>query len=230
MTIMSRSKGPAAAGAKDVGTREAVLRLDRGYGVMKWEAGVHRVQRVAETDSAGRVHTSTAAVVVMPLRPEADEPLFNLSDVTVEVMRARGPGGQHVNKTESAIRLTHNPTGISVSMQDSRSQQQNREWAWDILRARLGERKQAETAEKERAARQLQVQGSDRSDKIRTYNYAQVSAASQIVTHGQSRVTDHRIAYTGALETVLDGELHAVHDGLIERAQAQAIHDILEKD
>lgn len=157
---------------------------------MRWEGGVHRVQRVPITQSTGRLQTSTMATVVLPVLPESesgsdskhsdDDFYIDPKQVKVETMRSRGAGGQHVNKTESAIKLTHEPTNTVVSMQDSRSQHQNRAKAWIVLRARLAERaRQAEQADNV-AARIEQIQTMDRWDRIRTYNFP------------QSRVTDHR--------------------------------------
>ncbi len=169
-------------GANGRGVREMTIKMEPGYsegevyGLLRWEKGVHRVQRVPQTETQGRVHTSTITIVVMPIYPDAPEaPLVDPKDVKSEVMRSRGAGGQHVNKTESAVRLTHIPTGITVSMQDSRSQHQNRAWAWDVLRARLSERKHQEEIEAKRASRRSQVKGADRGDKVRTYNFPQVS-------------------------------------------------------
>nr|KIR87942.1 peptide chain release factor 1 [Cryptococcus tetragattii IND107] len=166
------------------------------YGALQWEKGVHRIQRVPANETQGRIHTSTVAVIVLPMYPDtAEAPLVDPKDVRIDVMRARGAGGQHVNRTESAVRLTHMPTGITVSMQDSRSQHQNRTWAWEILRARLSEKKHNEEVEARRASRRDQVKGADRSDKIRTYNF------------NQDRLTDHRFGITlTGLQRVLDGE------------------------
>ncbi|WRT63766.1 uncharacterized protein IL334_000691 [Kwoniella shivajii] len=168
---------------------------DEIFGLMQWEKGVHRIQRIPVNETMGRIHTSTVAVVVLPIYPDTeDAPLVDPKDVKIDVMRARGAGGQHVNRTESAVRLTHIPTGITVSMQDSRSQHQNRAWAWDILRARLSEKKHNEDVEARRASRRDQVKGADRSDKIRTYNF------------NQDRLTDHRFGFTiTGLQNVLDG-------------------------
>ncbi|WVR03514.1 peptide chain release factor 1 [Kwoniella sp. DSM 27419] len=165
------------------------------YGLLQWEKGVHRVQRIPANETMGRIHTSTVAVVVLPIYPDTEEsPLADPKDVKIDVMRARGAGGQHVNRTESAVRLTHIPTGITVSMQDSRSQHQNRAWAWEILRARLSEKKHNEEVEARRASRRDQVKGADRSDKIRTYNF------------NQDRMTDHRFGFTlTGLQNILDG-------------------------
>ncbi|WWC85881.1 uncharacterized protein L201_000748 [Kwoniella dendrophila CBS 6074] len=165
------------------------------FGLMQWEKGVHRIQRIPINETMGRIHTSTVAVVVLPIYPDTEEsPLVDPKDVKIDVMRARGAGGQHVNRTESAVRLTHIPTGITVSMQDSRSQHQNKAWAWDILRARLSEKKHNEEVEAKRASRRDQVKGADRSDKIRTYNF------------NQDRLTDHRFGFTiTGLQNILDG-------------------------
>jgi peptide chain release factor 1 len=200
--VISQTEGPVAKGGG--GLREVTIKFEpppftedeQVFGLLKWERGVHRVQRVPITEQQGRVHTSTVACVVsswlcpesasqlttqvLPIYPDtADAPLVDPKDVKSEVMRSRGAGGQHVNKTESAVRLTHLPTGISVSMQDSRSQHQNRAWAWDILRARLSERKRQAEVEAKRASRQSQVASAGRSDKVRTYNFPQVSSSWQ---------------------------------------------------
>jgi peptide chain release factor 1 len=165
------------------------------YSVFKWEGGTHRVQRVPETESQGRIHTSTATVAVLPEAEEVDVHI-DPNDLQIDVYRSSGPGGQSVNTTDSAVRITHRPTGLVVSMQDEKSQLQNREKAMRVLRARLYEqevaRRQAELA----ADRQAQVGTGDRSERIRTYNY------------GERRVTDHRIKLTAHnLDAVLEGEL-----------------------
>jgi len=167
------------------GVKDAIVEI-KGIGAydgLRWESGVHRVQRVPATETKGRVHTSTVAVVVLPLTEEnaPEDELFSMDDVRIEVMRARGAGGQHVNKTESAVRLTHRPSGITVSMQDERSQHQNRRRAFQVLRARLMDRKLTQDTANRRAERRDLVKTADRSAKIRTYNYA------------QERVTDHRL-------------------------------------
>ncbi|KIJ64112.1 hypothetical protein HYDPIDRAFT_91427 [Hydnomerulius pinastri MD-312] len=169
------------------GMRDAIVEV-KGVGAfddLRWETGVHRVQRVPATEASGRVHTSTVAIIVLPLSEEAepsgDDNLFKMEDVRIEVMRARGAGGQHVNKTESAVRLTHIPTGVTVSMQDERSQHQNKRRAFQVLRARLMDLKITKDIADRRATRQNLIKTADRSEKIRTYNYA------------QDRVTDHRI-------------------------------------
>ncbi|KAK4688876.1 peptide chain release factor 1, partial [Tremellales sp. Uapishka_1] len=197
---ISAVEGPAGKGGG--GLRESTMKFtgrdEEGevYGLLQWERGVHRVQRVPVTETQGRVHTSTVAVVVLPIYPDTpDAPLVDPKDVKTEVMRSRGAGGQHVNKTESAVRLTHIPTGISVSMQDSRSQHQNKAWAWEVLRARLSERKHDAEVERRRASRRDQVKGADRSDKVRTYNFP------------QDRLSDHRIGLTlTGLQSIMDGD------------------------
>ncbi|KAG5337256.1 hypothetical protein C0989_010045 [Termitomyces sp. Mn162] len=181
------------------GIKDAIVEVkgDGAYDVLRWESGVHRVQRVPATEASGRVHTSTVAVIVLPLVEESDttEELFSMDDVKVEVMRARGAGGQHVNRTESAVRLTHIPTGVTVSMQDERSQHQNRRRAFTILRSRLMDIKLTREIAERRATRQSLVRTADRSEKIRTYNFA------------QERVTDHRIGLTlKNLSSVLEGD------------------------
>ncbi|KAL1407047.1 Peptide chain release factor 1, mitochondrial [Vanrija albida] len=217
--VISKTDGPPAKGG--AGLRDITIKFDppayaeegdEVYGLLRWEKGVHRVQRVPVTETMGRVHTSAVAVVVLPIyRDTAEAPLVDPKDVKSETMRSRGAGGQHVNKTESAIRLTHIPTGITVSMQDSRSQHQNRAWAWDVLRARLSERKHNEEVEARRAARQGQVKSADRSDKVRTYNFP------------QDRLTDHRIGFSlTGLKEVLDGDgldmvVTALHNDLESR-------------
>ncbi|KAJ7271931.1 hypothetical protein B0H12DRAFT_1008415 [Mycena haematopus] len=176
-----------ASNALDTGgLRDAVVEFkgEGAYDSLQWESGVHRVQRVPATEQSGRVHTSTAAVVVLPLVEESDaqkEELYSMADIKLEVMRARGAGGQHVNKTESAVRITHIPSGVTVAMQDERSQHQNKRRAFQVLASRLMEAKLAREMEARRASRRNLVKSADRSDKIRTYNYA------------QERVTDHRI-------------------------------------
>jgi peptide chain release factor 1 len=165
------------------------------YSKFKFESGVHRVQRVPETETQGRIHTSTATVAVLP-EVEDVEVELNMSDVTVETCKSSGAGGQHVNKTESAIRLIHKPTGIVVECQDERSQFKNKDKAFKILRAKLYDMKQQEQNDKIASERKSQVGTGDRSERIRTYNYP------------QGRVTDHRIGYTiYSLEAFLNGDI-----------------------
>ena len=198
------------------GFKEAVIRLE-GEGVFGWlkfECGVHRVQRVPATESQGRVHTSAATVAVLPVAREVDVSL-NLNDVRKDTFRASGAGGQHVNKTESAVRLTHLPTGTVVECQDGRSQHQNYERALEVLRSRLYDAARAE-AEAERAAnRKSQVSTGDRSAKIRTYNFP------------QGRVTDHRIGLTlHTLPAVLSGELGPVIEALHVADRAERLKNL----
>ncbi|EPX74474.1 peptide chain release factor [Schizosaccharomyces octosporus yFS286] len=179
------------------GISEMIFSVDGegAYGHLMLEGGVHRVQRTPATETKGRVHTSTASVIVLPQMPEEDSSsLYSPSDIKIEVMRSRGAGGQHVNRTESAVRLTHVPTGITVSMQDSRSQHQNREKAFMVLNSRLAAIKEAKEMEEERAKRKVQVSSSSRSEKLRTYNY------------NQNRVTDHRLGLSyHNLDSFLEG-------------------------
>ncbi len=176
---------------------------DGAYSRFKYESGVHRVQRVPETETSGRIHTSTVTVAVLP---EAEEVEFeiNPSDLQIDTYRAGGAGGQHVNKTESAIRITHIPTGVIVECQDERSQYKNKDKAMKVLRSRLYEAKLREQNEAIASDRKSQVGTGDRSERIRTYNYP------------QGRVTDHRIGLTlYKLEQILNGDLDEVVDSLI---------------
>ncbi|KZV94479.1 release factor [Exidia glandulosa HHB12029] len=200
------------------------IRDDGAYDIFRWESGVHRVQRVPQTESSGRIHTSTISVICLPLTEERDSldlgNILNEKDVKVEVMRSSGAGGQHVNKTESAVRLTHIPTGITVAMQDERSQPQNRAKAWRVLRARLLDRALAEDIIRRREARRSVVRTSDRSDKIRTYNFP------------QDRVTDHRISFQmNGLETIMSGERLDVLTTELQKAQdMELLEELAEED
>lgn len=172
------------------------------YGNLKYEGGVHRVQRVPKTESYGRIHTSAATVVVLP-EIEDKEIKINSDDLKIETFRASGHGGQHVNKTSSAVRITHIPTGITVSCQDDRSQIKNRERAMKILRARLQDLYEKEKKEKIDTQRKNFVKTGDRSEKIRTYNFP------------QNRLTDHRINYTSYnLDKIMDGEIEELIEQL----------------
>ena len=187
------------------GVKEAIFSVEGAgaYNRLKYESGVHRVQRVPETETQGRIHTSTVTVAVMP---EAEEVEFELDpkDLRIDTFRSSGAGGQHINKTSSAIRVTHLPTGMVVECQDQRSQRENKDRALKVLRSRLLQQKQAAYDEAYNAQRQSQVGSGDRSEKIRTYNFP------------QDRVTDHRIGLTlRNLQSVLDGDLDRVLDPLI---------------
>jgi peptide chain release factor 1 len=185
------------------------------YSVFKFEGGTHRVQRVPETESQGRIHTSTATVAVLPAAEDVDVQI-DPNDLQIDVYRSSGPGGQSVNTTDSAVRVTHKPSGIVVSMQDEKSQLQNREKALRVLRARLYERALAEQQAELAADRRSQVGTGDRAEKIRTYNY------------GERRVTDHRIKLTvHNLDQVLEGDLDEITAALVaderrRRLEAQA--------
>jgi peptide chain release factor 1 len=191
------------------------IKGDGAYSVFKFEGGTHRVQRVPATESQGRIHTSTATVAVLPEAEDVDVHV-DPGDLQIDVYRSSGPGGQSVNTTDSAVRITHKPSGIVVSMQDEKSQLQNREKAMRVLRARLYEQAMAEQQAELAADRRAQVGTGDRAEKIRTYNY------------GDRRVTDHRIKLTvHNLDAVLEGELDDLTAGLTadekrRRLEAQA--------
>ncbi len=189
----------------------ALIQGRGAYSRLKHESGVHRVQRIPITESQGRIHTSTATVAVLP-EAEDVEVQVDPRDLKVEVFRASGPGGQHVNKTETAVRITHIPTGIVVQCQDERSQHQNRAKAMKILMARLLELKRRQQEEQIAQERRTQIGTGERSERIRTYNFP------------QRRVTDHRIGLTlYRLEEVLDGELEEIIEALIAHHQAEAL-------
>ncbi|MBP0970507.1 MAG: peptide chain release factor 1 [Oscillospiraceae bacterium] len=195
------------------GTKEVIFSLsgDHVYQKMKFESGVHRVQRVPETESQGRVHTSTVTVAVLQDVEDVELEL-NPNDLRIDVFRSSGAGGQHINKTSSAIRVTHIPTGMVVECQNERSQFQNKDKALSVLRARLFARAQAEQDAQIAAERRTQVGSGDRSEKIRTYNFP------------QSRLTDHRIGFSlYRLEDVMNGDLDAVFDALIQAEQAERL-------
>ena len=178
------------------------------YSKLKYESGVHRVQRVPETESGGRIHTSTATVAVMPEAEEVDVQI-DMNDCRIDVMRASGNGGQCVNTTDSAVRLTHIPTGIVISCQDEKSQLKNKDKALKVLRARLYELECAKAHDAEAEERRSQIGTGDRSEKIRTYNYP------------QGRVTDHRIKLTlHKLDSIIGGDLEELLDSLIAADQA----------
>jgi peptide chain release factor 1 len=194
------------------GLKEGMFAIkgDGAYSVFKFEGGTHRVQRVPETESQGRIHTSTATVAVMPEAEDVDVDVEE-SDLKIDVYRSSGPGGQSVNTTDSAVRITHLPTGIVVAMQDERSQLQNREKAMRVLRARIYEAERERQAAEQAAARSAQVGTGARAEKIRTYNYP------------QSRVTDHRIKVSVPLEQVLAGALDDFTDALTADEHRRAL-------
>jgi peptide chain release factor 1 len=201
----------------DLGGFKEIIFSVRGkgaYSKLKYESGVHRVQRIPVTESGGRIHTSTATVAVLPEAEEV-EVTIDPSDLRVDVFRSTGPGGQSVNTTDSAVRVTHTPTGVVVSCQDEKSQLQNREKALRILRARLlrmeQERQQKEQAEERRS----QVGTGDRSERIRTYNFP------------QGRVSDHRIGLTlYRLEEILDGDIEEVIETLASADRAEKLKEL----
>ena len=198
----------------ELGGLKEIVFLVEGRGAfsrLKYESGVHRVQRVPETEAAGRIHTSTVTVAVLPEAEEVDVAI-DPSELQIDTFRSSGAGGQHVNKTESAIRITHLPTGLVVECQDERSQYKNKDRAMKILRSRLLERAQSEKESEISAERKSQVGTGDRSERIRTYNYP------------QSRVTDHRINLTlYKLDAVLNGDLDEITGALLRAEEAKRL-------
>jgi peptide chain release factor 1 len=198
------------------GFKEVIFEVQgRGaYSHLKYESGVHRVQRVPDTEASGRIHTSTATVAVLP-EMEDVEVEIDPNDIRFDVFRSQGAGGQSVNTTDSAVRLTHVPTGMVVTCQDERSQLQNRLRAMAILRSRLYEMEQQRLVQEQGAARRSQVGSGDRSEKIRTYNFP------------QNRVTDHRIGFTThRLESILEGDLNELIQALSEADQAARLKEL----
>ena len=204
LEVSSANEG-AAGGFKEI---ICSVTGDKVYGTLKYESGVHRVQRVPATETQGRVHTSTVTVAVLPEMEEVDVEI-NEKDLQIDTYRASGAGGQHINKTESAVRITHIPSGIVVACQDQRSQLKNRDKAMKVLRARLQDKADQEAASTVAADRKSQVGTGDRSERIRTYNYP------------QGRVTDHRINLTlYKLDAILNGDLDELIQGLVAADQA----------
>ena len=204
------SESPGEVG----GYKEIIARIV-GTGVysrLKFESGGHRVQRVPETETQGRIHTSAATVAVMPEADDATAIAINPSEVRVDTFRASGAGGQHINKTDSAVRLTHLPTGIVVECQDGRSQHKNKEQAWRVLAARIKDKQTREQQAKEAAERKSLIGSGDRSERIRTYNFP------------QGRVTDHRINLTlYKIDFIMDGDLAELTGALVAEHQAEQL-------
>jgi peptide chain release factor 1 len=196
------------------GVKEAIVEIsgDGAYSRFKFEGGTHRVQRIPATESSGRVHTSTATVVVMPEAEEVEIAIDEEKDLRIEVKRSSGPGGQSVNTTDSAVRITHLPSGLVVEIQDEKSQHKNKAKAMAVLRSRLYDLEQAKQRAAESATRRLMVGAGDRADKIRTYNFP------------QDRVTDHRIGVTiHGLPQVLAGDLDSLIDAILVADQAERL-------
>jgi peptide chain release factor 1 len=203
------------------GYKEIIARIEGKdvYERLKFESGAHRVQRVPETETQGRIHTSACTVAIMPELEEVDEIDINKSELRIDTFRASGAGGQHVNKTDSAIRLTHLPSGIVVECQDERSQHKNKARAMSLLQAKLLDQAQSEQQQEQSDARRKLVGSGDRSEKIRTYNYP------------QGRVTDHRIKLTlYNLNEIMAGDLGAVVQPLINEYQADLLAGLSEED
>jgi len=208
LELLSENQG-SNGGYKEV---IVLVKGEHAFGKLKYESGVHRVQRIPATESAGRIHTSTATVVVLPEAEETDIEI-NPNDLRIDVFRSSGNGGQSVNTTDSAVRITHTPSGIVVTCQDEKSQLKNKLKAMGVLRSRLLDMQMQAEAQKQGDARRAQIGTGDRSEKIRTYNYP------------QDRVTDHRIGYTThGLQKIMDGEL----DGLFEALRDASVQKSLE--
>ncbi len=210
------SESPSELG----GYKEVVARIagQGAYSRLKFESGGHRVQRVPETETQGRIHTSACTVAVLPEADAVGEVVLNPAELRIDTYRASGAGGQHVNKTDSAIRVTHLPTGIVVECQDSRSQHKNRERALSVLAARIKDKQEKEAAAKTAATRKSLIGSGDRSERIRTYNFP------------QGRVTDHRINLTlYKIERIMDGELDDVIAALTAEHQAEQLQQLSEE-
>lgn len=199
------------------GIKEAIVQVrgDGAYSRLKFEGGVHRVQRIPATESSGRIHTSTATVVVMPEADDVEIDIDEDKDIRIDIKRSSGPGGQSVNTTDSAVRITHLPTGLVVEIQDEKSQHKNKAKAMSVLRSRLLDLEIQKQREADSAARRSMVGSGDRSDKVRTYNFP------------QDRVTDHRIGKTvHNLPAVMDGEIDDLIDALVMADQADRLADV----
>ncbi|WP_066125404.1 peptide chain release factor 1 [Bordetella ansorpii] len=204
------SESPSELG----GYKEVIARIDGdgAYGRLKFESGAHRVQRVPATEAQGRIHTSACTVAVMPEADEMSEIVINPSDLRIDTFRASGAGGQHINKTDSAVRITHLPTGLVVECQDDRSQHRNKDRAMQVLAARLKDKELRERQSKEAAERKSLIGSGDRSERIRTYNFP------------QGRVTDHRINLTlYKLQQIMEGDLEELTGALISEHQAEQL-------
>jgi peptide chain release factor 1 len=202
------------------GYKEVVVRIagQGAYSRLKFESGGHRVQRVPETEAQGRIHTSACTVAVLPEADAVDEVVLNPAELRIDTFRASGAGGQHVNKTESAIRVTHLPTGIVVECQDSRSQHKNREKAMSVLAARIRDKQVREQQAKTASTRKSLIGSGDRSERIRTYNFP------------QGRVTDHRINLTlYKIDRIMDGELDELVDALAAEHQTEQLAQLAEE-
>jgi len=202
------------------GYKEVIARVvgQGAYSKLKFESGGHRVQRVPETETQGRIHTSACTIAVFPEADAVGEVVLNPSELRIDTFRASGAGGQHVNKTDSAIRVTHLPTGIVVECQDSRSQHKNRERALSVLAARIKDKQEKELAAKTASTRKSLIGSGDRSERIRTYNFP------------QGRVTDHRINLTlYKIERIMDGELDDIVAALAAEHQAEQLAQLSEK-
>jgi peptide chain release factor 1 len=209
--IISESAGEVG------GFKEVVIRVmgDGVYGKLKFESGGHRVQRVPATETQGRIHTSACTVAALPEPDEAQAVQINPADLRIDTFRASGAGGQHINKTDSAVRITHIPTGIVAECQDDRSQHRNKAKALQVLAARIKEKERSERAAKEAATRKGLIGSGDRSDRIRTYNFP------------QGRLTDHRINLTlYKLGAIMEGELEEVVDGLLLARKAEQLEEL----
>lgn len=202
------------SGSEVGGYKEVIARIDGDavYGRLKFESGAHRVQRVPETETQGRIHTSACTVAVLPEADEQSDITINPADLRIDTFRASGAGGQHINKTDSAVRITHLPTGMVVECQDDRSQHRNKDKAMQVLAARLKDKQQQEQHNKEAAQRKSLVGSGDRSERIRTYNYP------------QGRVTDHRINLTlYKLQSIMDGDMEELTGALRTEHQAEQL-------